>query len=110
MLAQPLPPETIKTRLVALIQAVLLQNNQLEGMVKASNFKSSFKPVIVGLVKQFPALIGPMLETVSDEDINRVLVMLRDEFIPFLLDEAKSTPQEYTPYHIEATNEDTPKG
>ncbi len=95
------PPEleTIKARLVALIQAVLLVDNRLENMVKSSDFKSHFKPVIIQLVKQFPALIDPMLATVSEEDIRRVLEMLRDDFIPFLLNEPKPTPQDFTPYH-----------
>ncbi len=82
-----LPSSNIRARLVALIQALLLEDNRLENLVKASKFQSPFKPVLVNLVKQLPALLGPMLADMKEEDLRQGLEQVRDEFLPFLLEE-----------------------
>jgi hypothetical protein len=89
-------PTNIRQRMIALIQALLLENNQLEDMVKKSNFQKHFKPVILGLVRQLPALIGPMLDSVSDDELRGGLVQIRDEFLPFLIGDEEPKKQTYT--------------
>jgi hypothetical protein len=81
--------ETVKDRVVALIQALLLDDDKLEKMIKGSKFQSHFKPVILSLVKQLPGMIEPMLKSVSDDDLKIGLEQVRDEYIPFLLDEPR---------------------
>ena len=102
---QPNPdnPQSIKERMVALIQALLLDNNRLETLVRMSKFKSGFQPVILGLVRQLPNLIGPMLASVSDEELTAAIRQVRDEIVPFLLDE-KPAAQPALP-----ENENTPQ-
>ena len=106
-------PTNIRQRMIALIQALLLENNQLEDMVKKSNFQKHFKPVILGLVRQLPALIGPMLDSVSDDELRGGMVQIRDEFLPFLIGEEEPgtlTIESNKPRALEAVNnEDTPR-
>lgn len=82
--SQNLPSE-IKPRLQALMQALLIDNDLIGETIERSNFKSHFKPVIASLSKNLPAILMQMLDNVSEEDLQKGLQQVRDEFLPFLL-------------------------